>query len=114
MLIADNGIFDFFSHSTWIVIRNLTSFFVAVFWLSIGFWVFKDARRRIEDTTQLFGMSQIVLALIFILIIIFRREGLMGQREVPLDRLFLRRGRGKAAVDGEPARGAELDPPQSE
>jgi hypothetical protein len=31
------------------VIRNLSFFFVAVFWLSIGFWVYKDARRRIED-----------------------------------------------------------------
>jgi hypothetical protein len=31
------------------VIRNLTFFFIGVFWLSIGFWVYKDARRRIED-----------------------------------------------------------------
>jgi branched-chain amino acid transport system permease protein len=55
-----------------------------------------EALRRIEDTTQLFGMSQIVLALIFILIIIFRREGLLGQREIALDRLFAR-GDGPAA-----------------
>jgi hypothetical protein len=48
-VIADNGIFDFFSHSTWAVIRNLALFFVFVFWLSVAFWVFKDARRRIED-----------------------------------------------------------------
>jgi branched-chain amino acid transport system permease protein len=50
-----------------------------------------EALRRIEDTTQLFGMSQIVLALIFILIIIFRRDGLLGQREIALDRLFARK-----------------------
>ena len=50
-----------------------------------------EALRRIEDTTQLFGMSQIVLALIFILIIIFRREGLLGQSEIGLDRLFARK-----------------------
>ena len=31
------------------MIRNLSFFFIAVFWLSIGFWVYKDARRRIED-----------------------------------------------------------------
>jgi Double zinc ribbon len=31
------------------VIRNLSFFFAAVFWLSVGFWVYKDARRRIED-----------------------------------------------------------------
>jgi branched-chain amino acid transport system permease protein len=50
-----------------------------------------EALRRIEDTTQLFGMSQVVLALIFIFIIIFRREGLLGQREIDLGRLFARK-----------------------
>jgi hypothetical protein len=48
-VIADNGIFNFLSSGTWAVIRNLTLFFVAVFWLATAFWVFKDARRRIED-----------------------------------------------------------------
>ena len=47
--VADNGLFDFFSNATWTVIRNLTIFFVGVFWLSVAFWVYKDARRRIED-----------------------------------------------------------------
>ena len=47
-----------------------------------------EALRRIEDATLLYGMSQIILAVIFILIITFRREGLLGQREIPLDRLF--------------------------
>jgi len=51
-----------------------------------------EALRRIEDTTLLYGMSQIILALIFILIIIFRREGLLGQREIALDRLFAKGG----------------------
>ena len=45
-----------------------------------------EALRRVEDTTQYYGMSQIVLAVIFILIIIFRREGLLGQREIDLSR----------------------------
>ena len=57
--LADNGIFDFFSSSTWAVIRNLTLFLVAVFWLSIAFWVFKDARRRIEDP-WLVGMATLL------------------------------------------------------
>ena len=57
--LADNGIFDFFSSSTWAVIRNLTLFLVAVFWLSIAFWVFKDARRRIEDP-WLVGMATVL------------------------------------------------------
>ncbi len=44
-----NGVNDFFDSGTWLVIRNLTIFFVVVFWLAIGYWVYKDARRRIED-----------------------------------------------------------------
>ena len=31
------------------MIRNLTIFFVVVFWLATAYWVYKDARRRIED-----------------------------------------------------------------
>jgi branched-chain amino acid transport system permease protein len=50
-----------------------------------------EGLRRVEDATLLYGMSQIILAVIFIVVITVRREGLLGQREVPLDRLFLRR-----------------------
>ena len=39
----------FFDSSTWTLARNLTGFFVVVFWLATAFWVYKDARRRIED-----------------------------------------------------------------
>jgi hypothetical protein len=39
----------FFDSGTWLVVRNLTIFFVVVFWLATGYWVYKDARRRIED-----------------------------------------------------------------
>jgi len=49
-----------------------------------------EALRRVEDATLLYGLSQIVLAVIFIVVITVRREGLLGQREVPLDRLFER------------------------
>ena len=59
MLLADNGIFSFFSSGTWAVIRNLTLFFVGVFWLATAFWVYKDARRRIEDP-WLVGMATIL------------------------------------------------------
>ena len=56
-----------------------------------------EALRRVEDATLLYGLSQIVLALIFIVVIVVRREGLLGQREVPLDRLFApRRATGEA------------------
>ena len=50
----DDGIFgglnDFFGSGTWLVIRNLTLFFVVVFWLAVAYWVYKDARRRIDDS----------------------------------------------------------------
>ena len=50
--------------------------------------VLAEALRRLEDVTLLYGMSQIILAVIFILIIIFRPDGLLGQREIRLARLF--------------------------
>jgi hypothetical protein len=43
------GVAHFFHSGTWYVIRNLLIFFVVVFWLAVGFWVYKDAKRRIED-----------------------------------------------------------------
>ena len=58
-----------------------------------------EALRRVEDATLLYGLSQIILAVIFIVVITVRREGFLGQREVPLDRLFLRRGRHRRARD---------------
>jgi RNA polymerase subunit RPABC4/transcription elongation factor Spt4 len=39
----------FFHSSTWYVLRNLAIFFVLVFWVATVYWVYKDARRRIED-----------------------------------------------------------------
>jgi hypothetical protein len=43
------GTFDFFSTDTWHLVRNLAILFVAIFWLAVAVWVYKDARRRIED-----------------------------------------------------------------
>jgi branched-chain amino acid transport system permease protein len=50
-----------------------------------------EVLRRFEDATALYGISGLVLAVIFIVVITVRREGLLGQREVPLDRLFAKR-----------------------
>ena len=58
-LLGDNGLFNFFSAGTWAAIRNLAVFFVGVFWLSVAFWVYKDARRRIEDP-WLVGMATVL------------------------------------------------------
>jgi Double zinc ribbon len=40
---------DFFNSGTWLVIRNLLIFFGVLFWASLGYWVYKDARRRVSD-----------------------------------------------------------------
>ena len=80
-----------------------------------------EGLRRVEDATLLYGLSQIVLAVIFLVVIIVRREGLLGQREIPLDRLFAGRrpGSGKAATsepaptEPAPAEGPPPEPAQS-
>ena len=43
------SVHDFFHSSTWYVSRNLAIFFLVVFWLATIFWVWKDAKRRIDD-----------------------------------------------------------------
>ena len=43
------GFKDFFDSDVWLVVRNVFLFFLVVFWLASAFWVYKDARRRIED-----------------------------------------------------------------
>ena len=40
---------DVFDSRAFSVAQNLALFFVVVFWIAVAFWVFKDARRRIED-----------------------------------------------------------------
>lgn len=40
---------DFFKSPTWHFITLLFYFLVAVLWIACAYWVFKDARRRIDD-----------------------------------------------------------------
>jgi double zinc ribbon protein len=40
---------NFFDSKAWLLTRNLSLFVLGVFWLATAFWVYKDARRRIED-----------------------------------------------------------------
>jgi hypothetical protein len=57
---SEDGVFgDFFQSDTWAVVRNLTLFFVVGFWLATAYWVFKDARRRVEDP-WLVGMATLL------------------------------------------------------
>jgi len=46
---AFSSLHDFFSSAAWRVTQSLTLFFVVVFYAATVFWVYKDARRRIED-----------------------------------------------------------------
>ena len=48
-----SGVHDFFGSETWSIVKNLLIFFVALFWLATVWWVYKDARRRIEDPVLL-------------------------------------------------------------
>jgi hypothetical protein len=43
------GVRDFFESDYWVVGRNVGLFFAVTFWLALAYWVYKDARRRIED-----------------------------------------------------------------
>jgi branched-chain amino acid transport system permease protein len=67
-----------------------------------------EALRRVEDATLLYGLSQIILAVIFLVVITVRREGLLGQREVPLDRLFAGRGKQRPMGPAPPGDAAPL------
>lgn len=47
----------------------------------------EEVLRRFEDANQLYGISGIFLSALFLLIIIFRRDGLLGSRELNLSAL---------------------------
>ncbi|MCC6802921.1 MAG: branched-chain amino acid ABC transporter permease [Anaerolineae bacterium] len=65
--------------------------------------VISESLRRLEDVTLLYGVSQIVLAVLFIVIIIFRPGGLMGDREINFAGMWqrLRPGGGSAPQPAE-------------
>src|ERR671937_2340371 len=64
-LVFASGLHDFFNSGTWQVIRNLALLFVVVFWVATAYWVYKDARRRIDDP-WLVAMSTVIGAVPFI------------------------------------------------
>jgi succinate dehydrogenase hydrophobic anchor subunit len=43
------SVMDFFESPTWHFVTLLFYFLVAVLWIACAYWVFKDARRRIDD-----------------------------------------------------------------
>jgi hypothetical protein len=60
-------------HSTaFEVTKNLALFFVAVFWIGLAFWVYRDAQRRLDDrwlvgTATLVGAVPFVGPLVYLL-----------------------------------------------
>jgi hypothetical protein len=59
------GVNDFFDSGTWLVIRNLAGFFLVVFYFATVYWVYKDARRRIDDP-WLVGVATVLGAVPFV------------------------------------------------
>jgi branched-chain amino acid transport system permease protein len=63
---------------------------------AVGITIFSEVLRNAERGINLgfvqippvYGASQILMAVIFILLIIFRSEGIMGKRELDFSRIF--------------------------
>lgn len=67
-----SGLGDIFHSTAFEVTRNLVLFFVAVFWIGLAFWVYRDARRRLDDgwlvaTATLVGAVPFVGPLVYLL-----------------------------------------------
>jgi hypothetical protein len=67
-----SGLHDFFHSTAFDVARNLTLFFVALFWVGLAYWVNRDARRRLDDgwligTATLVGLVPVLGPLVYLL-----------------------------------------------
>jgi RNA polymerase subunit RPABC4/transcription elongation factor Spt4 len=49
LLSAFSSVHDVFHSTGFVVARNVAVFLAVVFWLGLVFWVYKDARRRVDD-----------------------------------------------------------------
>ena len=70
--VTGSGLSTFFHSTAFQVGRNLVFFFVAVFWLGLAYWVYRDARRRLDDswlvgTATLVGLVPFVGPLVYLL-----------------------------------------------
>ncbi|HVU14953.1 MAG TPA: branched-chain amino acid ABC transporter permease [Phototrophicaceae bacterium] len=64
--------------------------------------IISESMRRVEDATQLYGITQIVLAVLFILVIIFRPGGLLGDREINFAAIWTRLRPNRVEVEPKP------------
>jgi hypothetical protein len=67
-----SGLGDFLHSTAFEVARNLGLFILAVFWLGLAFWVYRDARRRLDDwwlvgTATLVGLVPLIGPLVYLL-----------------------------------------------
>jgi hypothetical protein len=67
-----SGLHDIFHSTAFAVTRNLALFLVVVFWLGLAYWVYRDARRRIDDgvlvaVATLVGLVPFVGPLVYLL-----------------------------------------------
>ena len=76
-----SGLGDIFHSTAFEVTRNLGLFLVAVFWLGLAYWVYRDARRRVDDpwlvgTATLVGLVPLFGPLVYLL---FRPSETLGE-----------------------------------
>ena len=59
------GLHAIFSSTAFDVARNLTLFVLAVFWLGVAYWVYRDARRRLDDAWLVYTATGVALVPVF-------------------------------------------------
>jgi hypothetical protein len=59
LLSTFSSMHDVFHSTAFVVARNLAIFLAVVFWLALAYWVYKDARRRIDDP-WLVGLASVL------------------------------------------------------
>jgi hypothetical protein len=70
--VTGSSLHDFFDSTAFEIARDLALFTVAVFWLGLAYWVYRDARRRIDDvwlvgTATLLGLVPFLGPLVYLL-----------------------------------------------